>query len=294
MNHHFKGLDDMPLDVSRLMAFRIPDGRQEIDARKVAFYALSVGMGQEPLDARQLPYVNLAAKQKIMPSMALVLAHPGFWLADPATGVDPASVLHAEQRFDLLAPIPGEGIVTSRSRITGLIDKGPGRGAFMITETMLFDGMERPFARLERSTFLRGAGGFGGDNPAQDRIAMPDRAPDHVAELATRPEQALFYSLNGDTNQIHLDPAAAVRAALERPILHGLCTAGLVCHALLRTLADYDETRLTGFSLRFSDIVYPGETISVEIWDCGAFQARVAERGVTVINAGRCVIDHKA
>ncbi|CCA93899.1 MaoC/PaaZ C-terminal domain-containing protein [Novosphingobium sp. PP1Y] len=280
----------MPLDVSKLMAFPIPDGRQEIYARDVAFYALSVGMGQDPLDARQLPYVNPAARLKIMPSIALVMAHPGFWLADPATGVDPASVLHAEQSFDLLAPIPAAGIVISRSRITDLIDKGPGKGALFVTETQLYDGMNRNFARLERTTFIRGAGGFGGKNPPKDAIDMPERAPDHVIELATRPEQAFFYSLNGDTNQIHLDPAAATDAGLKRPILQGLCTAGLVCHALLRSLANYDETRLTSVRLRFSDIVFPGETIRVEIWDCGAFRAYAAERNVMVIDRGRCAI----
>ena len=277
----------MPLDPARLLAYPIPRATQIVSPRDAAFYALSVGLAQDPVDERQLAFVDPDRGPALMPSWALVMAHPGFWLGDPATGVDPASVLHAEQAIELLAPLPCEGRITSESRITGLIDKGVGKAALLITETLLRNEAGANVARLERTTFLRGAGGFRDDaRPSDPPVTMPDRRPDHVIDLATRPEQALFYRLNGDLNPLHASPALAARAGFERPILHGLCTAGVICHALLRALVDYDARRLSGFRLRFSGPVYPGETIRTEVWSEGAFRARVIERDAAVIDGG--------
>ena len=115
---------------------------------------------------------------------------------------------------------------------------------------------------------------------------MPDTAPDLTVDLETRPEQALYYRLNGDENPLHSDPASAVRAGFERPILHGLCTFGLCAHAVLRSVADYDPVRLRRFALRFSAPVFPGETIRVFVWRSGSFQAQVLGRGDMVARNG--------
>ena len=40
-------------------------------------------------------------------------------------------------------------------------------------------------------------------------------------------------------------------------------------------------------------VVFPGETITVDMWQDGdviSFEARVKERGVTVIRNGKCVL----
>lgn len=281
----------MALDPAKLLAYEIPKGKQTLTPRDAALYALSVGMGQDPLDARQLVFVDPTPKMRVMPSMALVLAHPGFWLGDPATSVDATGVLHAEQALELLSELPAEGVVTSETVVTRLTDKGPGKAALLVTETMLHNEEGKALARLERTTFLRGGGGFGGDNPASDppRPARP-RPADHIVDLATRPEQALLYRLNGDLNPLHADPALASQAGFRRPILHGLCTAGLVCHALLSALADYDQRRLTGFRLRFTGPVYPGETLRTEIWDDGVFRVNVLERNAAVVEGGTAAV----
>jgi acyl dehydratase len=119
---------------------------------------------------------------------------------------------------------------------------------------------------------------------------MPETPPDMTIELATRPEQALIYRLNGDDNPLHSDPDVAAKAGFSRPILHGLCTAGVVTHAVLRGLCDYDASRLKGWQLRFSAPVFPGETLMIEIWLDGSFRARVKERDVVVINNGHARI----
>ena len=113
---------------------------------------------------------------------------------------------------------------------------------------------------------------------------MPEGAADRVLDLATRPEQALYYRLNGDMNPLHADPAVAARAGFARPILHGLCTMGVVCRALGRMGGALREV-----ALRFSAPVYPGETLRTELWADGSFRATVVERGVVAVNNGRAV-----
>ena len=103
---------------------------------------------------------------------------------------------------------------------------------------------------------------------------------------AARPEQALYYRLNGDDNPLHADPEVARRAGFARPILHGLCTFGVVTHALLRGLGGYEPAGLREMTLRFSAPVFPGETIRTEMWRDGSFRARVLERDVVVVDHG--------
>lgn len=282
----------MAIDRERLLNYRIPPRVQSWTKREAAFYALSVGMGHDPLDRRQLRFVDQDKVAAVLPSMIAVLGHPGFWLADPATGVDPTKVVHAEQTIDIHEPCPVEGDIIARTRITGLVDKGPGRAALLYSvKEVAHRGTGRLIATTGHTTFIRGAGGFGGQAAARDaRPPMPDAPPDIAVELATRPEQALYYRQNGDDNPLHVDPDVALRAGFQRPILHGLATLGVVCHALVRELCGYEPTLLKRMSLRFAAPVYPGETIRVEMWRHGAFRAWVKERDVVVIDDGRATV----
>lgn len=276
------------IDYDKLLNFQIPEVRQRITPRDAVFYALSVGLGQDPMDARQLPYVATHKGPAVMPSMAVVVGHPGFWLADPATGVDAVKLVHGEQRITLHHPLPADGEVIGRTRVTGLVDKGAGKGALLYSEKQLTDAATgQLLATTGSTTFLRGDGGFGGPaGPVIPPNPMPEGAPDIVLDLPTRLEQAFYYRLNGDDNPLHIDPEVAARAGFARPILHGLCTLGVVTHALLRELGQYRPDALKQLSLRFSSPVYPGETIRTEIWKNGAFRARVVERDVVVVNNG--------
>jgi acyl dehydratase len=278
----------MPFTYDSLMSYEIPEVRQILTPRDVVFYALSVGFGQDPLDLRQLDFVDKDRPLRAVPTQSVVLAHPGFWLADPKTGVDAVRVVHGEQRIVMHRPLPIEGEVIGRTRVTGLVDKGPGRGALMYSQKDVVDAKSGELLATTRSTtFLRGDGGFGGpDGPVEPPHTLPDAPPDIVVAMPTRPEQALYYRLNGDDNPLHADPALAAKAGFPRPILHGLCTLGVVGHALLRTLGDYDDARFQELAMRFSAPVYPGETIDVEIWNDGSFRARVRERDAVVVNNG--------
>lgn len=282
----------MPVDAEKLLNFSIPAVRQQFAKRCSAFYALSVGLGQDPLDEEQLAFVDFLGELKVMPSMALVLGQPGFWLGDPESGVDPTSVVHGEEELTLHCPLPAEGEVVGHSKIVGLTDKGTGRGALLYTQKELIEeDTGRLLATTVRTTFIRNGGGFGGDSGSViDKPANPTGEPKFVVDLKTRPEQALYYRMNGDSNPLHADPAIAKASGFERPILHGLCTSGVVCHAIIKSLVDYDPKKVKALSMRFSAPTYPGETIRTEIWGDGSFQARVLERDVLVVSGGRVAV----
>ena len=62
---------------------------------------------------------------------------------------------------------------------------------------------------------------------------------------------------------------------------------------VLTAVCKYDHTRITGFDVRFSSPVYPGESIATDIWVDGttvSFRCRVPQRDVVVINNGKCTL----
>lgn len=280
----------MPIIHDHLLHYPIPEVRQTLRWQDVALYNFSIGLGQDPMDERQLDFLY-EPRLRAMPSIPVVLAAPGFWSRNPDTGIDWVKIVHGEQGLTLHRPLPIAGELIGRSRVTGLVDRGPGRGALMYSERVVLDAATgQPLATLTSTSFLRGDGGFGGPpGPVKPPHPEPDRAPDLTETLATRPEQALVYRLNADLNPLHIDPKVAAAAGFPRPILHGLCTFGTVCHALLRALCGYDPARFGRMDLRFSSPVYPGETIQTDIWhEAGgaAFRARVTERGQQVVSNG--------
>ncbi|SDB29734.1 MaoC family dehydratase [Belnapia rosea] len=281
----------MPINYDQLMNYPIPEVRQTLRWQDVALYNFSIGLGQDPMDEQQLDFVY-ESRLKVMPSMPVVLASPGFWARNADTGLVWQQILHGEQGLILHKPLPTEGELIGRSRITGIVDRGEGKGALMYSEREILDGKtgER-LATTTSTSFLRGNGGFGGPSgPVKQPHPEPQRAPDITLDMTTRPEQALVYRLNADLNPLHIDPEVAKQAGFPRPILHGLCTFGTVCHALLRAMCGYDTTKFGAMDLRFSSPVFPGETIRTEIWQeegGAAFRARVVERDKQVISNGR-------
>jgi acyl dehydratase len=149
-------------------------------------------------------------------------------------------------------------------------------------------------ATLVASRFARGDGGFGGPSEGQpEPHKVPTRAPDRTIDIPTRPDQALVYRLCGDRNPLHSDPEFAKRAGFPRPILHGMCTYGITCRGVLQTYADYDASAFRQHAARFSSPVYPGETVTMDLWKDGnviSFEAKVKARNVAVIKSGKTVL----
>jgi acyl dehydratase len=280
----------MAIDAKHLLAYRVEDVRQRYTADDSAFYALSVGMGRDPMDERRLSFVDPAKGkgQLVLPSMALVLGYPGFWMVRPDTTIDPTRILHGTQAVEWHRPLPPSGEVIGRTRVVRLVDRGPGKHGMVVSERRIVNAAtEEPYATLTQVHVLRGQGGFGGDpEPLPPPPAMPTDAPRFTIDLPTTPDQALFYRLNGDLFGLHSDPQLARKAGFPRPILHGMCVVGMATQALMGVLADDDPARLKSIEVRFSAPVFPGDTIRVEVWADGSLQARSVERGEIVLSNG--------
>ncbi|MBI5322098.1 MAG: MaoC family dehydratase N-terminal domain-containing protein [Bradyrhizobium sp.] len=260
--------------------------------RETMLYALSVGMGQDPLDARELPFVYEGAGLRAVPTMAVVLASTGIIRR---LGIDFAKILHGEQRLTLHRQLPVAGELLANSRVSAVYDKGAGKGAVLLLETTArLAADDLPLFSFVMTIMARGDGGFGGpQGSGPEPHQLPDRPPDHIKAFKSRPEAALLYRLNGDRNSLHADPKAASRAGFDRPILHGLATYGIACRALLRGACDYDSGRMRSFDARFSAPVYPGDEIVTDIWrdgDTVSFRCRVPARDAVVLNNGRCLL----
>lgn len=281
----------MAIDYQRLKNWPFPEIEHRYEAKDTILYALGLGLGADPVDAHQLRFVYEDGL-KALPTMAAVLAYPGFWAKNPETGIDWKKVLHGEMGFVIHKPLPPSATVVGRTFIEEIIDKGEGKGALLYSRRDVRDNETGDLlASLSSTSFLRGNGGFGGPSgPTRPVHQLPERAPDLTCDLATLPQAALIYRLSGDYNPLHADPGIAKAAGFPRPILHGLCTFGVAGHALLRSLCDYDPARLKRMEVRFSSPVYPGETIRTEIWREGAgraaFRCRIVERDVVAINNG--------
>jgi acyl dehydratase len=282
----------MAINYAELRARSFDDIEHHYSVKDSILYALSLGLGQNPLDPRQLRYVyedNIVA----LPTMAVVLASPGFWLKAPDTGVDWPKVLHGEQGLAIHRTLPAQGQVVGRLRIDDVIDKGAGRGALLYTTRELLDAESGALlCSLTSTTFLRGDGGFGGPSgPVRPPHPTPEGPPDAHFDWALAPNAALLYRLNGDFNPIHADPAVAGTAGFDRPILHGLASFGVAGWAVVSLVCDSDATRLRRFDVRFTAPVYPGETLRTEIWrtakGIAAFRVRVPARDVVVLGNGR-------
>ena len=284
----------MPLNPAQLLALDIPDVEHTYAAKDCILYALGLGLGQDPMDENELAFVY-EKSLKVLPTFPVVQGYSAYTFRRPELGITWTHVVHGEHAVRVHAPIAREGTVIGRTRILDVIDKGEGRGALIYSERRIIDKPSGALiATINQTTFCRADGGFGGDKretPAPH--AIPERAPDMVCDLTTRPEMALIYRLSGDINPLHAEPAFAHAGGYPRPILHGLATFGVAGHALLKSLCGYDPARLTAMAGRFSAPVFPGETIRTAIWCDGgvaSFRARVVERDVIAINNGRAEI----
>jgi len=284
----------MPIDYEKLLALRIPETRQSYTRKDAMLYALSLGYGSDPLDAAQLPYVYEPLLQAV-PSMGVVLAHPGYWPRTLDTGLNWIKIVHAEQGLVLHKPLPPEADVIGQSRVVDIIDKGAEKGALISYERKIYERSSGDaLCTISQTMLARADGGFGGPAKASaPPHAIPARPADYSCVLTTQNNAALLYRLNGDWNPLHADPEVARKAGFARPILHGLATWGLALHAVLKSACNYDAAGIASIFGRFTAPVYPGETFRTDIWrdeNVLSFTVRAVERDILAINNGKIVL----
>jgi acyl dehydratase len=281
------------LSYERIMAYRPVDIRVSYGERECILYALGIGMGMDPLDPGELKFVYERAGLEAFPTMAVVLGWPGR-MTDPALGIDERLVVAGDLKVTLHRPLAAQATLVSRPRVKEVIDKGRGNAAIIQNTRELVGEDGKPVATVDSSTFARKHGGFGGkvrETPVPH--AVPESAPELICDLATPPNLALLYRLNGDENPLHADPQRAKAAGFDRPILHGAASFGIAARAILRTCADYRPGRLKSIEARFSRPVFPGDIIRTEIWREGervSFKCRVVSRNDIVLSNGLAIL----
>jgi acyl dehydratase len=279
------------IQADKLLALELPEKTVRYTRRDAMIYSIGIGLGQDPLDRRTLPFC-FDKGLKAFPTMATVIAWDETWVGH--SGLDFLKVLHGEQRIRWHRPLPPEGEITYKVRVTDIFDKGAGKGAVLVIHWDIKLSSGEPLCSLDSVVFARGDGGFGGKTGNPPPLSpTPEGAPDFVVDLATRPEAALLYRQSGDPNPLHCDPDIARAAGFPQPILHGLNFYGVAAHAVMRTMGDYEPARLKSFAARFAAPVFPGETIRTEIWKTTAgaqFRSRVVERDIVVLSHGNAEI----
>ena len=283
----------MQLTYEELLAIEICDIERDYGDLESMLYAQSVGFGRDAVDRKELPYVyEQGSSLRTVPTLASAIVPDMF---PPDLGWDYSQVLHVEQRLQLYRPMPAAAELRLDKRVVDVFDRGPTRGSMFLFE------VEGRLAKDDTVVFTvgatvmaRGDSGFGapsGSGPKPHRV--PRREPDLSCDTPTRADQALLFRLNGDRNPLHADPDAATAAGFSIPILHGLCTYGIACRAVLQTICDYDHTLIEGFDARFSLPVLPGDIITTDMWQDGnivSFQCSVKERDSVVLRNGKCTL----
>jgi acyl dehydratase len=264
----------MPIDPDKAIGAELPERSFEWTASDVLLYHLGVGAGSRPgdqTDPKALRYTLDDDNLQVLPSFGIVAptfhetAAPSLDL--PGCDINLAHVLHGSQEIVVHRPLPTAARATVRTRISEVWDKG--KAAVIVQEGEAVDERGEPLFTTRSSIFVRGEGGWGGDRGPSTKVELPERLPDADVSYTTTPHQAMLYRLCGDRNPLHADPGFAEAAGFPAPILHGLCSYGIVLRTVVDALLGADTAAVRGFNARFAGVVFPGETIRVRAWDEG-------------------------
>ena len=228
--------------------------------KDTVLYALGVGA-----HATELDYLWEGRGPKVLPTYAVIPTFDANGELFDVLGGDLLGVVHGGQKIRLHRPFASNGRLATVGKVAAVYDLKRMAQAVITTETK--DESGALVCETEWSIIFRLDGGFGGKAPPpSERVRAPDREPDFRVEDTTTDEQALLYRLNGDLNPLHADPAIGEKAGFGKPILHGLCTYGYVCRAVLHEVCGGDPARFKAFSGQFRKPVWPGDTIVTEGW----------------------------
>ncbi len=227
--------------------------------KDVVLYALGVGAGVGELD------YTYEKNLKVIPTFSIAAVFDFLGQIASASNMNLAGILHGEQELIFHRPIPTSGTLTTEGKITHYYDKGP-KGALVVSESDTVDASGAKLFTSIVTIFARLDGDFGGENAPANVVVFPEREPDFSVDAAPSPNQPLIYRLSGDVFQLHVDPEFAKMVGFEKPIMHGLCTLGFACRALMASLTPGKPELVRRLACRFSKTLYPGDPIRTLIW----------------------------
>ena len=275
----------MPIDPEKALGAELGSGEAAWDADQVILYHLGLGAGVPPTDPGELEY-TYEKNLKVLPSFGVIpiFGALGGLGQVPGLQFNFAMLLHGEQDLEIHKPIPPQARVSSRGKVAALYDKQ--KAALVVLEVETRDEAGDKLFTNRFSLFLRGEGGFGGESGPKAGNIPPEREPDGVIESPTLVQQALIYRLSGDKNPLHADPEFAKLGGFDRPIIHGLCSYGIVCKAIVDGVLKGDTARVARYQARFAGVAFPGETYRTSWWQEGdkiLIEAKAVERDAKVI-----------
>jgi acyl dehydratase len=266
----------------------------DLTFRDTIIYALGLGYGFDPVDPAQLQFVYEDGL-KAVPSMCCVMGYAGFWMREPHLEIDWVKLLHGEHYFEIHRPLPVEGRLTARHQVTGVEDKGLGRGAIVHFEKELYDVKGEKLATIRQSNFCRGDGGCGSfGKTAVERPPLPDGPPDATFEIPTSRQIALLYRLSGDYNPVHADPVTARAGGFHEPWIAGMCSMGMATRAVIARFCDDQPERIRSMFVRFRNVCFPGETMRYEFYRTATgarFRVVCLERDAVILDRGEVCFD---
>ncbi|MGH0030067.1 MAG: MaoC/PaaZ C-terminal domain-containing protein [Myxococcota bacterium] len=291
----------MPIDRDKALGASLGTTPGWYGPDDVILYHLGIGAGFDATGERELEY-TFEKNLKVLPSFAVVAASSftsrvrrslekdagggggGGMFDVPGLEFNPAMLLHGEQEIVIHRTLPTEAAFTTEGRVAEIYDKG--KAALVIIENVSKDESGAPLFTNRMSLFLRGEGGFGGPESPKAGNLPPEREPDGVIESPTLAQQALLYRLNGDKNPLHADPEFAKMGGFDTPIIHGLCSYGIACKAVVDHVLGGDTTKVKGYAARFAGVAFPGETYRTAYWKEGdtiLLQVTSKERDAKII-----------
>jgi acyl dehydratase len=282
----------MPIDPKQALGHRLGEGRYTYTKDQVILYHLGIGAGNPPTDPNELEYCY-EKNLKVLPSFGVIptFGAMGGLGSVPGMKFNFALLLHGEQDLEIHQPIPTEATITNRGKVAEIWDKG--KAALVVLQVDTVDESGRALFTNRFSLFLRGEGGFGGEPGPKAGNVPPERAPDGVIESRTLPQQALLYRLSGDKNPLHADPEFAKLGGFDRPIIHGLCSYGIVCKAIVDKVLGGDVAKVARYQARFAGVGFPGETYLTSYWREGdkiLVQAKSKERDAVILAAAAITV----
>lgn len=232
--------------------------------RNLALYALSVGANVSD----ELDYVY-EKNQKIIPTYwASILGLEEFTDSYEYGQYIPETLHYG---FDIIyhkKMLKNEGKIRYKLQLKEIYDRGDKRGSLAVVEAVAYDENGEKLFTLITKDIDMSSGGFGGEKPLQRSVLYPKREPDKIIKDFIGPNQAALYRIDNDTNILHIDPEFAKIGGFNRPIIMGMCTAGYACRALIKAYCWGRPEMITGFGVRFTNVLEPGTNICTQLWRC--------------------------
>ena len=281
------------VDPSKVRGYKTKLAKYELSSRNAILYALGLGYSSDPMNLKDLEFTyELSENFKIFPTIGAVF-YPldmAFEALRDCPGMpefNPMMLLHGEELLKLHRPLKSDHVYHIKGVLEDIQDKV--KGALVIVKLYVYEdeNLKNLAVEVICTLFIRGIGNYEADKNIKYKpyviIPKPPKIePDAVLMQKINPNQAIIYRLSGDYNPLHIDPSMAAMGGFNQPILHGLCSYGIIAKLLVERYLDNDVNKFESMAARFTSHVFPGETLVVKSWKLGEgsiiFSASTQER----------------